>query len=186
MQFAMIDLNEQRRALIDIQEYLWLTQTPLPTFDEGETPEEDGPLYLVYGAYLAQPAETPESIQAELAEVQESWLRTLRPGAWDRIGLMDAMFLPLVAVGQTLRAPMAAVIQVPDRVLVNLKKRRTQAVVASRLYSNLGPLDTVLNRRGIFAFDRLEQRPGRATPTLDTWREGLDLERIQRACQHIR
>lgn len=62
---------------------------------------------------------------------------------------------------------------------------RSQAVVAMRRYSGLGPLDTVLNRSGVFAFAALERR--QKDPLNSAfWRESVDAKRAIKVASGIR
>jgi hypothetical protein len=185
MQFAYLDLRPNERCVLDIQEYQWLMTTPLPTFVEGERPDPDtAPHHVAYGCYLPQLHLDREAVVAAAEALRGTWCRVLREGAWDGLGIADLMVLDPVKHGTGWKVPIAALIQAPERIIHRLKERSVQAVVASRHYSNLDPLTTVLNRPGLVALLSLEQRKGPSDPA--DWQAGVDRARAVRTAEKIR
>lgn len=186
MQFAYLNVSDTERRIVDGQEYQWLTADTLPTFEDGPKINlVTSPYVLVYGGFLPQPGMSEEEAVAIVKQSRETIQFVLKEGVADDLALHDLEAYEPISRGQTFTVPVAALIQAPDWAIGQLESRSTQAVVAMRRYSDLGPLDTVLNRSGVFAFAALEKRQ-KAPVSSAFWRESVDAKRAIKVASGIR
>ena len=179
MQYAVIELAESARRLIDIHEYQAL-QAHLDKIKDVEEDEASMTIKIVYGAYKVQPGHNGNATAAleEMGRSKGFRLGHVKGDACRAIELCDFVAYDPLVQGHALSIPFAALV----RTHVEMPTSGKQAVTAFLRYlDQMTPADNVLNRPGLFAMKTQERRIHGAPITRENWMQFADEERAIRA-----
>jgi hypothetical protein len=193
MQFALMCLADTKVIMsaheheLLLQRNLVLADTPSITcFDELKTP-----CYTAYGVYIPQPDREIEAADDAL-EAIGSAVRLVE-GSECHLCCFKSLFLGKpIYFGRALRIPVAMLIQsYANHLFEDLMHARSEphsALVANLAYTALSPQENILNRRGLFAFDKCDVNlSGRVFQNEDvqSWPSQLDKLELLSAANRI-
>ena len=121
--------------------------------EDVEPIEADFSFKPIYGAYKPQPGTSPDQAKLDARRHLGARFGTIRDGACFALELCGVELGDLIRVGHSLRIPVAALVASK----VEMRSDGSATTVFIR-YMNISPLDNVLNRPGIFALRRQEDR----------------------------
>ena len=170
MQYALMNGRGEDQLIVDAEELASLYRLR----DSGVAvadvePDEAGFTFkLIYGSYQPQPGTSPDQAKLDARRHLGARFGTIRDGACFALELCGVELGEPIHIGHSLRIPVAALMASK----VKMRSDGSATTVFIR-YMNISPLDNVLNRPGIFALRRQEDRCpddlGR-----DNWRPFID------------
>lgn len=184
MQYALIRLKE-KQFIIDAHELSALDNFRDAIHDVEPKPDENGPLYVAYGAYKPQPGIEWDEAMGHLLERQDVWMGHIEGEHCHTLGFHAVEAFPPVQHGLSFSIPFAALIHAHPELIERIGDHSaTQARTAFVRYWNITPSHNVFERKGLLAFKGIERRDA-TTVTKENWRERIDIERAVRNALRI-
>ncbi|HDR9217419.1 TPA: hypothetical protein QDB35_000088 [Burkholderia vietnamiensis] len=184
MQYALLQIRD-KQFIIDVHELSALDTFQDNIKDVEPKPDENGPLYVAYGAYKPQPGVEWDEAMGHLLERQDVWMGHIDGEHCHTLGFHAVEPLPPVQHGMSFSIPFAALIHAhPDLIERIGDHGTTQAVTAFVPFWNITPSHNIFERKGLLAFKGIERR-GTTLVTKDNWRSHVDQERLLRTALEI-
>ncbi len=197
MQYALIQVNPDYRALMDANELYFLTEEG--RYNIEMSPHDDDyeaslVQQVVYGVYKPQPHfDFPRSeIKRHILECIDKWMIHLHKSKATHMGIADIELFDATIMRSCGHCPKPhASSDIAFAALVNVPKAfdfghgQNQAKTAFLKWFNMDLETTLINRKGLFAFIAPERR-FKKTPTLENWRTFIDPKRALKYAQRIR
>lgn len=178
MQYALWQLSDDKRILVDANE-MWLMNKYFESDDKVQPdviiPEDDAfSTKVVYGVFMHNP-DFEEDVENYLCELKGYGLAAFVENKCTILGLEDIQTYKNTLNERDI-VPFAALITTT----LEIPTIKQFGITAFKRYGNIGSLDNILNREGLFSIKSEERRFLRKKDfqlTQDNWKEVVDESR---------
>jgi len=160
MQYALFD-GQYRKFLLDATEFGLLKDwKDNPVKELLDLDESNQPYYLCYGGYLLNPDISDIDICEQLKKQEGFWLAAIDDTALNchQIAFYSIYTLPVISIGHQRIVPFAALIKSDDCIISKIAAKSDFAVTAFLRVAQWDVATNIINREGIFAFNRVENQ----------------------------
>ncbi len=184
MQFALIEVDDDRYVIVDAFENACLGDYKAPLPDE--TCDENTFLWKVaYGAFLPQPDSDADELAAKIQSFEGCAFGRITRDRTCRLSEVRAIELfPAKRRGQSIYLPCAVLIGTIDE--IPPADRKPALPLFPRFVEQMDALTNILNRPGILAIKGEVQAARKALnpdPSACDWRDFIDFHRAERIAE---
>jgi hypothetical protein len=181
MQFALIEVSDDRSVIIDALENACLDNFPTPVPDEAV--DESAFVWKVaYGAFLPQPASDTGAMAARMQSLAGCAFGRITANRTCRVSEVRALELfPALRRGHSVSLPCAVLIGTTDD--IPPANRKGALAFFPRFISQMDVLTNILNRPGILAIKGEVEEARHVlnpNPEAGDWRQFIDAARAAR------